>query len=79
MLTTKTKQILDVFTTIGDVVSLLYTVAHETSAKLRVVIHWLILTEKCYINIGWNLNRYVVMMDEEWGKSNVRMKWNYFN
>jgi hypothetical protein len=39
------------------------------SAKLQVVIHWLILSEKCYINIGQYLNHYVVMMDGKGGNS----------
>lgn len=32
------------------------------TAKLRVIIHWFILSEKCYINMGRNCNRYVVML-----------------
>jgi hypothetical protein len=38
-----------------------YRVAHETSAKLREVIHWLTFSEKFYINMSRNLNRYVVL------------------
>jgi hypothetical protein len=30
---------------------------------------WLILTEKCAINMGKNVNRYVVMMDGKGGNS----------
>jgi hypothetical protein len=33
-----------------------YKVSHETSAKLRVFIHWLILSEKCLYNI---INLYI--------------------
>jgi hypothetical protein len=38
-----------------------YRMFHEMYAKLRVVIHWLILSEKCYINMDRNLNRCVVV------------------
>jgi hypothetical protein len=31
------------------------------STELQVVIHWLILSEKFYINIGQNLNNYAVI------------------
>jgi hypothetical protein len=42
-------------------------VSHRTSAKLRAVIHWLILSEKCYIKMSQNLNCYVVMKDGKGG------------
>jgi hypothetical protein len=40
----------------------LIQVSHETSAKLRVFIHWRIVSEKCCMKVSRNLNRYVVMM-----------------
>lgn len=45
----------------------LYTVSNRTSAKLRAVIHWFILSEECYISVGQNINCYVVMMDGKGG------------
>ena len=33
--------------------------SHETPAQRLVVIHELTLSEKCYVNVGWNLNRYL--------------------
>jgi hypothetical protein len=36
----------------------IYRMSHETSTKRLVVIQELILSEKCYVNMGRNLNRY---------------------
>jgi hypothetical protein len=49
-----------------------YRVSHETFAKLWVVIHWLISSEKYYISMGWNLNFYVVTMNGKGGNSKKR-------
>jgi hypothetical protein len=35
--------------------------SHETSAELRVFIHWLTLSEKCFISTRRNLNLYAVI------------------
>jgi hypothetical protein len=53
----------------------LYRVSNETSAKLRVVIHWLILSEKCCINMGRNINRFIVMGGKR-GSWKAQSKWN---
>jgi hypothetical protein len=38
-----------------------YRMSQETSATFRVVIRWLISTEKCHINMVRNLNRNIVI------------------
>jgi hypothetical protein len=48
---------------------MLFRVLHEMYAKFLVVIHWLILSEKCYINMGQNLNCCIVMMGGKGGNS----------
>jgi hypothetical protein len=39
----------------------LYRLSQKSSAKFRAVIHWLILSETCCINIGRNLDIYVII------------------
>jgi hypothetical protein len=41
----------------------LYRLSHETSAKLRVVSYWFILSEKYRINMGQNFSRYIVRIN----------------
>lgn len=40
-----------------------YRLSHEMSAKFQVVIDWLILSEKWYVNMGFNC--YIIMTDEK--------------
>jgi hypothetical protein len=44
-----------------------YRLSHEMSAKFQVVIDWLILSEKWYVNMGFNC--YIIMTDEKGGNS----------
>jgi len=40
---------------VASVEYFLYRISHEKSAKMQAIYHWLILTEKCYINTGLNI------------------------
>jgi hypothetical protein len=54
-----------------------HTVSQEKFATLRMAVRWLILNEKCCIDMGRNLTRDVVVTDGKEGNSDVQMKQHY--
>lgn len=56
----------DISKSIQQALNIVHTCLQNTSqipVKLCIVIQWLSLNEKCYVNMSQNLNHYVVIKD----------------